>query len=238
MGWEGILGLLVGLGLAALVSWLRKRGIPVPPVEGKGMGADRKEVACPGYLQLAGGGFRCTAGLVEWKGAQFIVTAAHCVDTQVWVTPVLFSDWRKVHFLAVDRQADVAVGMVEGRFEGLVPLRVAESLPSLRAKVWHCGMGIDRPGNVETGQFLGVVARDCVMFISVSPGDSGAPVMTGSGEMVTVVSSTEAPARMARVYGPSLRAVRDALESAWAQVYGSVKREVPLRLHRDGNGTA
>lgn len=139
-----------------------------------------------------------------------ILTAAHCVQVGQ-VGKMKLKDGRTLTVRCVTRDAAAdCAWLIADRPAGDVPfLLLADSLPPEEATVWHQGYGIDRPGNRESGEYMGTDAlrRQCRFTLSVSPGDSGgAIVVDQSSRVLSPVCCTTRLSGRGTVWGASPQA--------------------------------
>lgn len=162
-------------------------------------------------MQIRMSSSMCTAtvmGPMLDSGHYEALTAAHCLSLGERCAGKL-SDGRTTGWtcVAIDKRADIAWLKSDlpniGR---IATARLATAVPVSRVAIWHKGFGIDRPGNKETGEFIGGPDGNQQLryFISVSPGDSGGGMFrTDTSEVLSPVCCTMALAKPAYVWGGS-----------------------------------
>lgn len=152
----------------------------------------------------------CTA-TVMWPrradGAWDLLTASHCTGGVGSRGTVTLKDGRKLAVITTVRNTDCDLSWLrtESTKEEKMPYALlAERDPEVGVKVWHCGYGVDKPGNVERGQVDGPLSPDGQLrfVLSVSPGDSGGGIFReDNGHLVSSVCCTTAFARHVVMFG-------------------------------------
>lgn len=207
--------------LAAVLAVLGGRQLPAPAVTvanpcdpPKHTEPTRKPLEAVGRLVMSGG--YCSATPVSPLNAdhkQVVLTAAHCVQSVGEVCQFTTRSGRtvRVTVTSINRQADAALMLTEPLTEPLPYLLVAEASPPAGTAVLHCGFGVDKPGNVETGKVLmpDTGAGQTMYSLSVSPGDSGGGIcVDSSGALLSPVCCTTRLAQVGQVYGARPEVVR------------------------------
>ena len=180
--------------------------------------------------RLRFGSSGCTATLIERRdGDQHwrALTAAHCCGSVGAKGSITLPDGRTAAVTVVSRntRADLAwLRLDDASLAGLPFARLAASHPPIGARVWHCGYGVDRPGNTETGNVTALPdSNGQIRFLlSVSSGDSGSGIfLESTGELVGVVCCTASRGSLASMWGGS------SVEAA--KIYATGELEHPVR---------
>jgi hypothetical protein len=155
----------------------------------------------------------CSATAIAQLGEDVtLVTAAHCVSRigqKIRVTPRNNSAF-DAYVVAIDRDADLSVlrGKSKGKLNtvGLAKAIVGE-------KVWHCGFGVDKPGNIEKGYVVQLGRKQNVYYLNVSSGDSGGGIFNYKGEWLGAVCCTMSKGFPANVWAGNLDSLKPMLEA-------------------------
>jgi hypothetical protein len=112
--------------------------------------------------------------------------------------------------VAIDRDADLSVlkGKTKGKLNtvGLAKAVVGE-------KVWHCGYGVDKPGNIEIGHVVQLGKKQNVYYLNVSSGDSGGGIFNYKGEWLGAVCCTMSKGSPANVWAGNVDSLKPMLET-------------------------
>lgn len=136
-----------------------------------------------------------------------ILTAAHCVKLNA-VGKLTMPDGRTVSVKCVSRDpaSDAAWLTADNPGYDVPFLLLADGFPQEGEVVWHQGFGRDKPGNRESGKFVGPADKGlkAAFRLSVSPGDSGGGIIVDSaGRVVSPVCCTDTMSAMGNVWGAS-----------------------------------
>ena len=160
-----------------------------------------------GRLRSGQGGCSATViGPRRRDGRWDVLSATHCVGP-VGSRATFTINGRGYPLIVsrIDRQADIAWMVTEANNIDYMPAaRLSIQTPPPGTVIQHAGLGLDRPGNVETGKVAGRPGRDGIlpMNLSVSSGDSGAPIWdANTKEVIAVVSATASMAHYGSVVG-------------------------------------
>lgn len=141
-------------------------------------------------------------------GRWIVVTAAHCNSrpgtSATFVQRSGIS--RRVHCVAVNRAADIAIYHTEANQGEMSYTDLAGWTPPPDTKVFHGGFGRHLPGNREEGRVISLPNADGqVQYeLSVSPGDSGGGIcMDADGALLSPVCCTTRLDGPGRVWGGS-----------------------------------
>lgn len=164
---------------------------PGKPPEGK---ADPMNARCKILFGNAG----CTATVISPRrkdGRWDVLTAAHCISKVGQKGKATMAQGKTfgVTVSAVNKTADLA-WLVTDTDPGELPYAIlAKELPPAGTAIWHAGYGIDRPGNVEKGKYVGPARYPGMIRvdISMSSGDSGSSFFReDNGESVGTMYGT------------------------------------------------
>ena len=152
-------------------------GPPVPPVIEK---PSPKADPVNARARITFGTSGCTATVIHPRrkdGRWDLLTAAHCVRAVGQKGTAVMAGGRKlaVTVTAHAREPDLCWLRTDESADDLPFAVLAKELPPPGARIWHMGYGVDRPGNKETGTYVGP-SRYAGMIrvdISMSSGDSG-----------------------------------------------------------------
>jgi hypothetical protein len=166
-------------------------------------------------------------------GRWTIVSAAHCfrrVGEQVEFLTRRGIAGRAI-VIAINRKSDCAILKTE-EFPKLPFILLAESLPTIGEKVFHCGYGTHIPGNREDGIVLsGEDSNGQIRYrLSVSHGDSGGGiVLDKDGTLLSPVCCTTRIAGVGDVWGASPRVVREMITTPAAFASDLEPVQMPVR---------
>lgn len=169
---------------------------------------DPKLATCK--LRFASAG--CTATIIGPMGSDGFwsaLTAAHCTGAVGSKGTITLPDGRTftVTVTARDTEADLSWLRIESKgLENIAYAILAKEIPPVGTKIWHCGYGVDQPGNREEGNVTGGQDSNgqIRMTLSVSSGDSGSGIFRAdTGELVAVVCCTSARGTRATMWGGS-----------------------------------
>lgn len=182
------------------------------------------------------GNYGCTATVIGPRredGRWDALTAEHCVPPGVATgTMTLRSGLVLPITVAVkDVRSDCCWLVVDGPPD-LPYAMLAAVTPAPGTPVFHCGFGVDKPGNREAGTVTAAPNGDgqTEYRLSVSSGDSGGGIcLTDRGEVLSPVCCTTLPGSVARVWGASPEACqrlrpRFAATSDWVPVPMPVRK--------------
>jgi hypothetical protein len=176
-------------------------------------------------VRIRFGNAGCTATIIGPRradGKWDLLTAAHCMRSAGAKGTVMLADGSSLAVVAMQRStsADLAWLVTESADRDELPFAMLDSADAPPGTViWHCGFGIDKPGNKETGRVLdGPDANGQLrMELSVSSGDSGSGIFrSDNGQLVAVVCCTSGMARVANVWGGAASAALRLRPSAKA----------------------
>lgn len=176
-------------------------------------------VEAVGRLAMQGGYCSATPiGPLNKDRKQVVLTAAHCAQSvgDVYQFTTRAGRTVRVTVTAINRKADACLMMTETLVEPLPYLTVAAQSPPAGTPVMHCGFGVDKPGNTESGKVLmsDTGNGQTMYLLSVSPGDSGGGIcVNASGELLSPVCCTTRLAQVGQVYGARPEEVRRMLLS-------------------------
>jgi hypothetical protein len=141
-----------------------------------------------------------------------LVTAAHCVSRigqKIRVTPRNNPAF-DAYVVAIDRDADLSV--LRGKSKNkLNTVGLAKAV--LGERVWHCGFGIDKPGNIEKGHVVQLGRKQNVYYLNVSSGDSGGGIFNYKGEWLGAVCCTMSRGMPANVWAGNVDSLRPLLQT-------------------------
>lgn len=188
--------------------------------------------------QIQFGNAGCSATVVGPRlpdGRWQLLSANHCVEGQPTSGYAKFRTGLVVRIVvqAHNKGPDYSWLVTELPVEKLPYTLLADALPKAGDQVYHCGFGIDNPGNRENGT---VVQPDngsgqTQYRISVSSGDSGGGIAFNSnGHVLSPVCCTTAKGRVADVWGATVTACRAGrpLPSPVADTWTPI--EIPIRM--------
>ena len=209
---------------------------PSPAPHPVRLGGDDPEVAKPADPKAAialtrFGNSQCTACVIGPRrkdGTWLLFTAAHCGGQGARGSAKL-PDGRTLAVSVVARstRSDGSILRTTSReIESLPYATLAAAKPERNEPCWHAGYGIDKPGNVEKGYVRSPLDANgqTEFWISVSPGDSGGPIIAERTGLV--LASTCCTTRLAgpgRVWGCSAIAAADLIASLDGRASRSVK---------------
>lgn len=195
-----------------------------------------KPDAVAAICRISFGNAGCTATVIGPRrsdGRWNLLTAAHCVRGVGQLGEARLRDGRSfvVEVTATEVRSDCAWLVTREAQSSLPFALLAERTPPPGTPVFHCGFGVDKPGNREEGSVIdGPNADGQIRFrLSVSSGDSGGGICTtATGEVISAVCCTTARGRVADVWGCSPESARRAAGTAvngehWTPL------EIPLR---------
>lgn len=151
---------------------------------------------------IVSNGGLCAGALIE---PDVILTAAHCVN-KLWAIHVSWIDNPQItepaQIIGINSKADVALIRLEKPAKDRKPLPLlakGQKLPegSAIATVGHPSVGVffanppfdmDMTYLMSTGVISGLTQDEIISDMSVSPGNSGGPVLDERGEVIGVVS--------------------------------------------------
>jgi hypothetical protein len=198
--WRQWLGLVLAALLGALLSKylpglpplppLPIQQPPEPPAPPK---ANPQDAIANVYL----GRSRCSCAAIGPRrsdGRWNVLCAEHCTSGRGQKGVMVLRDGREipVTVASVAGAADWC-WLVTDQPAELPHLLLASENPPVGTKVFHMGYGVDRPGNREDGEVIGMdTRRNQLQFrLSVSSGDSGGPIIrSDTGEVVSCVCCT------------------------------------------------
>lgn len=160
-----------------------------------------------GQIQFGSAG--CTATPISPRnpdGSYDLLTAAHCVRAVGQRGTFRARDGRTMAVVvtARDERPDIAWLRTVGAGPDDLPMaRLAREMPTSSVDVWHAGFGIDRPGNLEVGKYVGRANSDGLHAydLSVSSGDSGGAIIwKDRDEVIGAVCCTSSRGAFARMY--------------------------------------
>lgn len=179
--------------------------LPQPPVT--------KIDPAAAVVKLRMGNVGCTGTVLEIRpgpGRYWILAAAHCVRKNATGTATL-SDGRQFPFKTIRTNPIADVALLEiAAPDGLPAAQLADREPEIGVMVWHQGLGVDKPGNRESGTVtIGPNGNGQLGFhLSVSSGDSGAAIFrVDNGQIVSVVCCTDRKS----TYGGGVSEIRKLL---------------------------
>lgn len=171
----------------AIKRLLEKQPPPPPPAAPPPATPPRSFDAKAATVRISG----CTGTILRGKRGYYVLTANHCVGRSGW-NKARLKDGRQfdIRIAGVDRLADLAV--YELKTDEKLPIaKVAQAKPERGTRVWHMGYGVHIPGNYEEGYVTRIAGADCMMYLSVSSGDSGSGIFrVDTNELISVVSRT------------------------------------------------
>jgi len=187
-------------------------------------------------IQLGNAG--CSATVIGPRlpdGRWQLLTASHCVEGQPRNGIAVFRNGLSIRVVVQGnwKEPDVAWLVTELPIEKLPYTVLADAPPNVGDKVYHCGFGVDVPGNVEHGT---VVNPDngqgqTQYRLSVSSGDSGGGIaLNEKGQVLSPVCCTTAKGRVADVWGGTvtqcrkLRPLPSPVLEEWTPI------EIPIRM--------
>ncbi|PWU14891.1 MAG: hypothetical protein C5B49_12565 [Bdellovibrio sp.] len=153
-------------------------------------------------ILVTNGGY-CSASLIE---RNLVLTAAHCVDTLREISftwPAQFGEFSGGKLVAMDKETDLALVRLDTpRAEKPIPLiakdkkvRPGDAVatighPSMPDFHWETKYPFkkDETYLISTGVVSGVGEDDLITDMSLTPGNSGGPILNSDGEIVGVVS--------------------------------------------------
>lgn len=237
---------LIDIILAAIVGGVAASELREPTFtkflfKGNGREPDAAQVqAAIGRLSIGRSG--CTGTIIgpvrHSDRTVLVLTAAHCIKLGE-PARMRLRDGREFTLKCIARDAESDAAWLRGdRPEGKVPFALlADSSPTPGSKVWHCGFGIDQPGNLEVGEVAdqGAPRSQVAYRLSVSPGDSGGGIIMEKGSRVlSPVCCTNRLSAYGTVYGASPGACRALLKVAHAFDEASVPVHPIIELpHHD-----
>lgn len=153
-------------------------------------------------------------GDVMKSGHSYYITAAHCTGVLGSGVEVEMLTKQRITCRVVSRDTKADISIC--RYTAVVdyPFAVVHNaLPEVGSKVWHKGYGVDRPGSLEKGEVTQAddSRKQTTFRLSVSNGDSGAPIyLEATGEIVGVVCCSG----NGRMYGGNGPAIWSMLATA------------------------
>lgn len=160
-----------------------------------------------GRIQFGNAG--CTATVIGPRnstGYYDVLTAAHCIHAKGQVGQMSLRDGRKfsVKVVTYDERADCCwLTTIDPNLK-LPTAKLLARTPSPGDAVWHCGFGIDKPGNVERGRVIGGPngQGQVEFWLSVSSGDSGGAIVHAkTGRVISPVCCTSRLSGIGSVFG-------------------------------------
>ncbi len=151
--------------------------------------------------QVTSNGTGSVIGPRQSDGSWLVLTAAHCVPQKGGIVETVIAGADvQTSVVAKADNADVA-WLVTSRKDLDLPYAILSARPLEHgARLWHRGLGIDRPGNLERGQILRNLLADKKLYlfdrpetvfseVSTDSGDSGAALFCDrTNEVVAVIS--------------------------------------------------
>lgn len=239
--------------LAAVLSALLTRwGLPIvippppivqpdPPRPGPPPEPQPNVPAAIARIQFGSAG--CTTTIIgprRGDGRYWCLTAAHCVGSVGQRGRMTTLDGRTlgVVVVALNRTSDACWLVTDSASESLPFALLAEDTPAAGSKVWHAGYGIDKPGNRESGTFVGGPdGNGQVRFrISVSPGDSGGGiVLDAQSRVLSCVCCTTNLGGVGDVWGAGPRAIAAlrataVLDEEWTPIQIPQRQPAPEEI--------
>lgn len=205
---DTVTGIAIGVTLTALMTWMVSRANHSP-------GEDTYKNASEDVKQAIGklviGNTGCTGTVIgpvkDTDEDILVLTAAHCIrqgESGVMTLP----SGQVVSIKCVNRSPGPDFAWCRGkRPDGRIFYAVlSKEKPRPDARVWHAGYGIDKPGNMEEGTFVGE-SQDGTQYqyhLSVSSGDSGGAIVEKStGKVLSPVCCTTTRGSLGKVWGAS-----------------------------------
>jgi hypothetical protein len=192
--------------------------------------------ACEAIVKVIMAGGYCSGTIIgpppsdnRWT----IVSASHCfrrVGEQVEFMTRRGIAGRAI-VIAINRKSDCAILKTE-EFVRLPFIMLADSIPQVGEKVFHCGYGVHLPGNREDGTVLsGEDSNGQIRYrLSVSHGDSGGGIVsTEDGKLLSPVCCTTRIAGVGDVWGASPRVIRDMVTSPASFASDLEPIQMPIR---------
>ncbi len=167
-----------------------------------------------------------------------LLTASHCLKGQPKNGVAVFRDGTTVRIVQQGNWEGPDVGwcVTELPVAKSYYTMLADAMPSVGDKVYHCGFGVDVPGNRENG----VVVRpdngegQTQYQISVSSGDSGGGIaLNEKGHILSPVCCTTAKGQRAQVWGATveqcrkLRPLPSPVLEEWTPIDIPMKMDAP-----------
>lgn len=140
----------------------------------------------------------CTATVIHPRrpdGKWDLLTAAHCVTGVGQQGTATMASGKKlgVKVSAFDKDSDLAWLVTDDATLELPAAFLAKKLPAGGARIWHMGYGVDKPGNRESGTYVGPSKYEGMIRvdISMSSGDSGSSFfLESTGESIGTMYGT------------------------------------------------
>lgn len=187
-------------------------------------------------IQFGNAGCSATViGIPLPDGRRQLLTAAHCLRGQPTEGVAYFRDGRSVRIRQQGHWDGPDVGwLITDLPQPDLPYTLlSEVNPVAGQKVYHCGFGVDVPGNREDGT---VVQPDngqgqTQYRISVSSGDSGGGIAFDSnGHVLSPVCCTTAKGRVADVWGATVAECKRLRPGPVLTDDGWTPIEIPIRM--------
>ena len=188
---------------------------PVPPKKPTDATPDPHKAVCKIRTSVGG----CSATVIGPKradGRYLVLTASHCIRRTGEHVTMVFRDGRTAGavVLSFDRKADWCWMITESNTDTYPYAILAESMPDNGVAIWHCGFGVDKPGNTEVGTVIGFdnTRNQTMMNLSVSSGDSGGGIFRkDDGTLISCVCCTYSSRDGGWTQGASIAAIREGI---------------------------
>ena len=139
----------------------------------------------------------CTCTVIHPQtanGMWHVLSAAHCSGGVGTTATVCTKDntCYTARCVWVDTKADLSWYVMKGP-PTLYSAVLSDVVPTVGDMVWHCGYGVDKPGNTEFGTVTvtGEKVKQYELNLSVSSGDSGSGIFDrNTGKLLCVVCCT------------------------------------------------
>lgn len=160
-----------------------------------------------GRIQFGNAG--CTATVIAPRrvdGRWDVLTAAHCIRAkgQLGTMSLRGGERFAIRVVTFDEQADCCWCVTDSPSLNIPSAKLLGRTPAEDDEVWHCGFGIDKPGNVERGRVAARPNSDgqVEFLLSVSSGDSGGGIVhKRTGAIISPVCCTSRLSGTGRVWG-------------------------------------
>jgi len=190
---------------------------PAPSPEAPGPDSLRTPIdPVNAVCQIQFGNAGCSATVVGPRlpdGRWQLLSANHCIEGQLTQGFAKFRNGLTVRIVvqAHSKGPDWSWLVTELPIEKLPYTLLADALPKAGDAVYHCGFGVDVPGNRENGTVINPDngSGQTQYRISVSSGDSGGGIAFNSdGHVLSPVCCTTAKGRVADVWGATVTSCR------------------------------